>query len=224
MTTNKTNIPYWLDDVTEEDDASMLSQNSGNFLILNKNLTKGLDDIIESIYLSILIDQFAYRKGKNDLNNGRFYATHKDVMKIIPLKKEQMIKAKKGLVEKNIISIIFKGIPPKDWFLINSKEVNYLKIHAKLSENSNRRESRRLSDANPDGCPTQIPTDIYNKKQNNKNRIIKTDSSADSSTSNSFGNSSKTSLPKISRNKPPKGKPKEKKVSINKKISSLNHK
>lgn len=90
---------------------------SSGYLILNKELIRkfGLNT---ACILSNYIDKYNYFSQQAGFN-GSFFLRHKDIMDHLFLKENMIITAKKQLVEMNILSIIRKGIPAKEWITIN---------------------------------------------------------------------------------------------------------
>lgn len=115
-------------------------------ILFNPDLARVLDSVIAGLFLSQLL--FWWEKGRNPW---RFYKTVKELEDEIVLTKHQQLSAQKICIEKGVLEVVYKGIPPKRNFKINIERIIDL-----LEELSKKRDEQ--SETN---CP--------NNRQSNAN-------------------------------------------------------
>lgn len=98
-----------------------------NYIILNKQLINKLG-IKEAMVLSELCNEFDYWKGQDKLDDGYFYSTQENIKKNISIKSTTLTSVIKSLEKRKLIQIKRVGLPCKNYYKINEKElVNLLK-------------------------------------------------------------------------------------------------
>jgi hypothetical protein len=95
------------------------------FLQVNKTLIKKLG-LINASVLSLYIDKDKYFSINFNGNDGWFYFTNDQQVSELCLDRKTIIKAKKYLIEKQIIFSKLKGLPLKEWFLLNFEKIHDL--------------------------------------------------------------------------------------------------
>lgn len=96
---------------------------SDGYIIVNKELIKeyGLN---EAIMIGELSAEYNYYKQKNEINeDGSFYSTVENIEKNTSLSKYQQAKALNTLIEKELISVDYKGIPPKRYIIQHFEKI-----------------------------------------------------------------------------------------------------
>ncbi len=91
---------------------------SSGYLIVNKTLIKEIG-LIPAIILSNYIDKHIYFQNQFPNNNNWFFLTHANQTEQLGLSDHQIRQAKKKLIEACYIQTEMRGIPPKEWYLIN---------------------------------------------------------------------------------------------------------
>jgi len=115
-------------------------------ILFNPDLARVLDSVVAGLFLSQLL--FWWEKGRNPW---MFYKTVKELEDEIVLTKHQQLSAQKICIEKGVLEVIHKGIPPKRNFKINIERIIDL-----LEE-----LSRKRAEKNELNCP--------NNRQSNAN-------------------------------------------------------
>jgi len=115
-------------------------------ILFNPDLARVLDSVIAGLFLSQLL--FWWEKGRNPW---RFYKTVKELENEIVLTKHQQLSAQKICIEKGVLEVVYKGIPPKRNFKINIERIIDL-----LEELSRKRDE-------------QTETNCPNNRQSNAN-------------------------------------------------------
>jgi len=96
---------------------------SESFFVINKKLLKMLGPQ-KTIFLSNLIDKFKYFATKDTLEqDNSFFLTHKDQSEQTGMNEYQLRKCKKELMDMGIISTIRRGIPSKEYYLLNIEKL-----------------------------------------------------------------------------------------------------
>ena len=91
---------------------------STGYLIVNKTLIKQIG-LIPAIILSNYIDKHIYFRKQRPENNGWFFLTHANQTEQLGLSDHQIRQAKKKLIAADYIVTEMRGIPPKEWYIIN---------------------------------------------------------------------------------------------------------
>lgn len=87
-------------------------------ILFNPDLARMLDSVTAGLFLSQLL--FWWEKGRNPW---RFYKTVKELQDEIVLTKHQQLSAQKICVEKGVLEVVYRGIPPKRYFKINIEKI-----------------------------------------------------------------------------------------------------
>lgn len=95
---------------------------SSSFLIVNKTLIKKLDPT-GAIILSNYLDKYDYFKKTNPDNNGWFFLTYAQQTEQIEINEYTLSIWRKKLHELGILEIQRRGLPAKDWYNINFKNL-----------------------------------------------------------------------------------------------------
>ena len=104
------------------------------FLVVNKELAKQIG-LHEVVLLADLISKEQYFIGNNQLNEGWFFNTAKNIQADTTLTSHQQRKAIKNLKSLGIIETKLKGIPAKQYFKIKEiKLLSYFDTSGKKSE------------------------------------------------------------------------------------------
>jgi len=96
---------------------------SNGFLVLNKTAIKQLG-LIATVALSNYIDKYLYFKKKEPENEGWFYLTHEQQSNQIGLEEYSVKGAKNILIQKGILITKRRGIPAKEWFMIDFERLS----------------------------------------------------------------------------------------------------
>jgi hypothetical protein len=93
---------------------------SGNFISVNRDLIKvfGLET---AILIGELASEYDYYSKRNELDDGCFYSTVKNIKENTGLSEYQQRQAFKILIEYGIVDIIKKGLPAKRYVRINEQ-------------------------------------------------------------------------------------------------------
>jgi len=93
------------------------------YLIVNKSLIKSIG-LHNSIFLSNLIDKYTYFSKEGKLQeDGGFFITLENQTEQVDLSVRILRKCKKQLKEMAIIKTYMKGIPPKEFYIIDFEEI-----------------------------------------------------------------------------------------------------
>ena len=96
---------------------------SDAFLTINKQLLKHYGPEV-SIFLSNLVDKYKYYKDRDHLKDGDwFYITHENQIEQTGLTLTKLRACKTILKNDNILEVRLKGIPAKEWYKLNFKEL-----------------------------------------------------------------------------------------------------
>jgi len=135
---------------------------SENYIVVNRSLIKELG-LKEAIILGELASEYNYYK-KNDLldEEGYFYSTIENVQENTSLSSYEQKKCLDNLLERNIITVILKGIPAKRHIKINS--INLINLFANNLETSFQKIKKLDS--------KKLETKNNNINNNNKNNNI----------------------------------------------------
>lgn len=96
---------------------------SDGFLVINKKLLK-VFGLQEAVFLSNLIDKLKYFAKVNKLQkDGGFFLTFKQQENQIGLSEHQLRKCKKSLIDKKIIKTYKKGIPSKEFYILDIQQL-----------------------------------------------------------------------------------------------------
>ena len=109
--------------MTNEQLLALDAYSSNSFLMVNKQLisTFGLNT---AVFLSNLVDKFKYFQKEDKLNDDNsFFLTMEQQVDQTGLSTRVLRKSKRELLEKNIINTYMKGIPPKEFYIINFAEL-----------------------------------------------------------------------------------------------------
>lgn len=97
------------------------SLGSQNYLPVNRTLMAALG-INQAIYLAELCNYYMYFAGKGMLDeDGLFYTTHEYIQRRTTLTSRQQRFCEALLREKNIITVVRKGMPARNWYKINTE-------------------------------------------------------------------------------------------------------
>lgn len=92
---------------------------TGSFLIINKTLLKTLGPI-QTIFLENLIDKYKYWADRDQLQeDGSFFLTAEQQCEQTGLSKHQVRESKKGLIDAGILKTELRGIPAKEYYLLD---------------------------------------------------------------------------------------------------------
>jgi hypothetical protein len=141
------------------------------FLQINKTLIKKLG-LINASVLSLYIDKDKYFSINFSENNGWFYFTNDQQVNELFLDRKTIIKAKKVLIKKQLIFSKLKGLPLKEWFLLN-----FEKIHDIISNEDITIHTTSGMDKDPGCGMDKIPTSgmdniIITEYNNNKEKTV----------------------------------------------------
>jgi len=96
---------------------------SDSFLVVNKTLIK-VFGLQEAVFLSNLIDKYRYFYQRGMLQeDGGFFLTFEQQSEQIGLSSHQLRKCKKSIESEKILKTYKKGIPSKEFYILNMKQL-----------------------------------------------------------------------------------------------------
>jgi hypothetical protein len=95
---------------------------TNGFLVVNKTLIKRLG-LLPATVLSNYIEKYAYFKEHYAECNGWFFLTHAKQIEQLNVSEATIIRCKNYLKEQNILLTERRGLPAKEWYSINFKEL-----------------------------------------------------------------------------------------------------
>lgn len=140
------------------DGISKLLSNDG-FIVVNKSLIRELG-LHEAIIIGELCSEYNYWEKCNKLDDGMFYSTRDNIEYNTGLNEHYQRKALATLKEKEIISVIKKGLPA-----VNYYKINFDKILNILSTSSASREELDVKDIDLNNNKTEISKQKNNSKE-----------------------------------------------------------
>lgn len=143
------------------------------FWVLHKKITRVIG-VETALYLAQLLDWSKYLQTQNRLNDGWFYHTYEDVTAQTGLSRHAQIEAIKTLQKYEIMETVLKGIPRKQWFRLNTKNVKKLfKNNIVLFSASKGTESSTQADcfqhANNEELNNEVKKEKYKKEKTPEN-------------------------------------------------------
>jgi hypothetical protein len=149
------------------------SLQSDAFLPINKTLIQHFG-LIGAAIICNYIDKYKYFKQNNPEHNGWFFLTHEMQMEQLNIGEYSIMKIKNELKNLCIIQTKTRGIPPKEWILINFERLAFYLSKDNLTfKTINPPKSKRLGfeikTINPPKSK-RYNNNIYNKNKLNKNK------------------------------------------------------
>lgn len=147
---------------------SELLSNNG-YIMYNKKLAKNLG-IYEAIYLGELCAEYSYWKQCGKLEDDMFFSTQENIMNNTQLSVHQQKTTLKKLKDLNIITVVKKGLPAKNYYKINEDVLQHY-METDLSESntdsqvSDTGNNEVHSESKINSLENQKLTDINNNKQ-----------------------------------------------------------
>ena len=109
---------------------------SDSFLVVNKTLLKQIG-IMQSIFLANLMDKFHYWKDRGLLQeDGSFFITHEDQYEQTGLSEYQIRKCKKAMADIGVLKTKMKGVPAKEYYILDFKRLIDLFLSNELGKNT----------------------------------------------------------------------------------------
>lgn len=144
---------------------------SGNFISVNRDLIKAFG-LETAILIGELASEYDYYSKRNELDDGCFYSTVKNIKENAGLSEYQQRQAFKILIEYGIVDIIKKGLPAKRYVRIN--EQVFLDVWDKCCKNYGTgavkikaQETSKLSTNNNINNKNKLNNNIYNSEFEN---------------------------------------------------------
>ncbi len=89
------------------------------FLAINKKLIQKVG-IIKAAYITNLVDKYKYFRDRGMLTeDGGFYLTYEEQTKQLGLSEYQLRTCKKGFIEAGVLRTEMRGLPRKEFYLID---------------------------------------------------------------------------------------------------------
>lgn len=154
---------------------------NNGYIIVNKELIKeyGLN---EAIMIGELSAEYNYYRQKNELReDNSFYSTVENIENNTSLSRYQQAKALNTLIEKELVSVYYKGIPPKRYIIqhfekilnlyrlknltFKDEEISHLKVKKLNTNNNNINNNKKNNNINKFKIPTLEEIDNYIKEK-----------------------------------------------------------
>lgn len=150
--------------ITKEQALDLYS--SDVFLTVNKKLLMVYGPEI-TLFISNLIDQYKYLKSNELISGDWFYLTADSQMQTLGMSKFKIRNCKQQLINDEILSIKFVGVPPKEFYKINVLSlINKASHQTYRNLNVKRKESRTLNVKKVEGYNIDKPISLTNTKLN----------------------------------------------------------
>lgn len=144
---------------------------SDAFIPLNRELLKQIKDLSATAYLGYLIDKYKYFSQTNTLQifDGKeyFFNTQSDIEEVLCLSPYQQRGCLKVLMDLNLVSVVYKNIPPKTYFFIDFSNISKL---LDLKELSSKKDTSSIDVKKLDLCMSKNLTYITKNKSTNNNK------------------------------------------------------
>lgn len=144
---------------------------SDAFIPLNRELLKQIKDLSATAYLGYLIDKYKYFSQTNTLQifDGKeyFFNTQSDIEEVLCLSPYQQRGCLKVLMDLNLVSVVYKNIPPKTYFFIDFDNISKL---LDLKELSSKKDTSSIDVKKLDLCMSKNLTYITKNKSTNNNK------------------------------------------------------
>lgn len=97
----------------------VLASLGDNCLMIDKSLLNSLNDLVAANYLSFLLERFKFHLKEGSLEDGWFYLKQEKVTQELKISKYIIRRVKTKLKDLGIIKTKMKGLPQKEYFLID---------------------------------------------------------------------------------------------------------